>query len=377
MAKILMHMPYPFPQELVSGSRVRPYKMYRAFLELGYEVELIAGDVPSRRKQILDLIHHGNIDDIASCYSEPGTIPVHPVWDHLLYCFLAKTKLPTGIFYRDAYWKFADWDSYSLIKTRFPWLRYRLDLLVFSRTATVIFFPSQTMADLFSLASPKVPLPPGGQIMAREYYLRPVDEIKTVTYVGGIRHRYDGLEILLQALDLANRQVALNLDLVCRQDEFVHQRPTFAKYDGAEWLHVHHLTGKDLEQVYRRSALSVIPRLRNPYSDMAMPVKLFEYLSYGLPIVATNCTEIANFISRNKVGLIAEENAPSLADRILQLVEDKALYDELRCNVRQTLENGNLWTDRARFVAEQLAALDKRGQAGKRGRKASRNLSRP
>ncbi|TEU22665.1 MAG: glycosyltransferase [Anaerolineales bacterium] len=364
MAKILMHMPYPFPQELTSGSRVRPYNMYKAFLELGYEVELIAGDVPTRKKQILDLIHRGNVDDIAFCYSEPRTLPVHPVWDHLLYCFLAKNRVPMGIFYRDAYWKLADWFSCRKVSARFPWLRYRLDLLVFSKTATVIFFPSQTMADLFSLAPPKIPLPPGGQVMAREYYLRPVDEIKTVVYVGGINRRY-GLEILLQALDLANKKVALNLDLVCRQDEFMQERPIFANYDGAEWLHVHHLTGKDLEQVYRRSAIAMIPRPRNLYNDLAMPVKLFEYLSYGLPIVATNCTEMAKFISHNKVGLIAEDNAPSLADRILQLVEDKALYNQLKHNVRLTLENGNLWTDRARFVAEQLTALDKRVQGKK------------
>jgi len=365
MDKILMHMPYPFPLELISGSRVRPYKMYRAFLELGYEVELIAGDVPTRKKQILGLIRHGNIDDIAFCYSEPHTLPVHPVWDHLLYCFLAKSRLPTGIFYRDAYWKLASWYSYREVGARFPWLRYRLDLLVFSRTATIMFFPSQSIADLFSLAPPKVPLPPGGQIMAKEYYLRPVDEIETVVYVGDINHRYS-LEMLLQALDLANRKVALNLELVCNRDKFMRRRPTFASYDGAEWLHVYHLTGKDLEQVYRRSAIAMIPALKNLYNDLTMPVKLFEYLSYGLPVVTTNCTEMANFISRNKVGLIAEDNAPSLADRILQLVEDKALYNQLRRNVRQTLENGNLWTDRARFVAEQLTTLDKRGQTGKK-----------
>lgn len=359
MTKMLMHMPYPFPQELTSGSRVRPYHMYNAFRELGYEVELIAGHTLERKKQILDLIRHRNLNEIAFCYSEPSTLPVHPVWDYLLYFFLVKRRIPTGIFYRDAYWKLTKY-SYKGLKTRYPWLRYRLDLFVFSRVATVVFFPSQTMADLFSLIPPKVPLLPGGQIMAREYYLRPVDEIKRVVYVGGISRRY-GLEILLQALDLANRKVALNLELVCRQDEFIQQRPTFEKYDGAEWLHVYHLTGKDLEQVYRRSAIAVIPLLKNTYNDLAMPVKLFEYLSYGLPVVATNCAEMANFISRNKVGLIAEDNAPSLADRILQLVEDKDLYDQLRRNVRHTLENGNLWTDRARFVAEQLTALDKRG----------------
>lgn len=359
MDKMLMHVPYPFPQEFTSGSRVRPYQMYNAFRELGYEVELVAGRTPARKKQILDLIRHRNLNDIAFCYSEPSTLPVHPVWDYLLYFFLAKRRIPTGIFYRDAYWKLTRY-SYKGLKTRYPWLRYRLDLLVFPRVATAIFFPSQTMADLFSLASPKVPLPPGGQLMAREYYLRPVGEIKTVVYVGGISQRY-GLEILLQALDLVNRKVALNLELVCRQDEFMQERLTFEKYDAAKWLHVYHLTGKDLEQVYRRSAIAVIPQLKNTYNDLAMPVKLFEYLSYGLPIVATNCTEMANFISRNEVGLVAEDNASSLADRILQLVEDKTRYDQLRRNVRQTLENGNLWTDRARFVAEQLAALDRRG----------------
>jgi glycosyltransferase involved in cell wall biosynthesis len=130
---------------------------------------------------------------------------------------------------------------------------------------------------------------------------------------------------------------------------------------------VYHLTDKGLEQVHRRSATTVIPR--------PMPVKLFEYLSYGLPIVATNCTEIANFISRNKVGLMAEDNAVSLAGRILQSVENKALYDQLRRNVRQTLENGNLWTDRARFVAERLATLDKRIQVG-RGRNLARKGNR-
>ena len=364
MSKVLMHMPYPFPEELTSGSRVRPYQMYKAFLESGYEVRLIAGNVPARKKQILDLIRHGNMDDIAFCYSEPSTLPVHPVWDHLLYCFLAKSRLPLGIFYRDAYWKLASWYSYKGLKTRYPRLRYRLDLLVFSMTATIVFFPSQTMANLFSLAPPQVPLPPGGQIMARESYLRPVDETKTVVYVGGISQRY-GPEILLQACDLANKKAALNLELVCRQDEFIQQRPIFANYDGAEWLHVHHLTGENLKQVYRRSDIAVIPLLKDIYNDLAMPVKLFEYLSYGLPTVTTNCTEMANFVSRNQVGLIAEHNALSLADRILQLVEDKALYDQLRRNARQTLENGNLWTDRARFVAEQLAALDKRGQVGR------------
>jgi len=46
--RILFHLPYSFGG-LRSGSSVRPYKMYQAFLKLGYEVDLIAGDVKTRR----------------------------------------------------------------------------------------------------------------------------------------------------------------------------------------------------------------------------------------------------------------------------------------------------------------------------------------
>ena len=52
MDKILMHMPCPFPQELTSGAHVRPYHMCDAFLELGYEVELIAGSMSVKTEQV-------------------------------------------------------------------------------------------------------------------------------------------------------------------------------------------------------------------------------------------------------------------------------------------------------------------------------------
>ena len=91
-----------------------------------------------------------------------------------------------------------------------------------------------------------------------------------------------------------------------------------------------------------------------------MPIKLFEYVSYGLPVVATDYTKMADFIARNRVGLIAEDNAESLAEKILQLVRDRDLYEEPRRNVRRALENGNMWTDRAEQGAERLMALDER-----------------
>jgi len=174
--------------------------------------------------------------------------------------------------------------------------------------------------------------------------------------VGGIDRRY-GADLLLDAFGLINRECRFDLELVCREDEYMARRSIFEKYAGTEWLHIHHLWGESLAQLYHRSDIALIPIRKNAYNDMAMPVKLFEYLSYGLPVVATNCTEVADFVQRNGIGIVVQDNPLSLAEGVLRIAQGQDLYCELKHNVKQTLENGNQWTDRAAQVAGCLMAL--------------------
>jgi len=359
--KILVHVPYPFlrEQDRTSGSRVLPYQLYLAFQEIGYKVDLITGSRTARLKKVMELARSRKLDRYLFCFSEPSTFPVHPIIDYAFYLLLWANKVPTGVYYTDAYWKFPDLFPRAPFRRLFLLLRYRFDLLIFSRAASLFFFPTESMADVFQLRRPKVVLPFGGEVLFPDSCTRP--EIDTAIYVGGIARRY-GAAVLLEAFDLINERTRLNLELVCREDELEREQAVFAPYSSAGWLHIHHLSGDALHGVYRKSDLAIIPLLKNVYNDIVIPVKMFEYLSHGLPIVATNCTETANFITHNRVGRIARDNPASLAEKILQLVNDPELDRELRCNARRTLEDGNLWTDRARLVAQQLTALDKRRQ---------------
>ncbi len=353
--EILMHVPYPFlgEQDRTSGSRVLPYQLYLAFQKIGYKVDLITGSRAVRLEKVMELARSRKLDRYLFCFSEPSPYPVHPIIDYAFYLLLWVNKVPTGIYYTDAYWKFPDLFPRSLFRKLFLLVRYRLDLLVFSRAASLFFFPTGAMADLFQLRCPRVVLPFGGEVLFLDSCTYP--EVNTAIYVGGISRRY-GAAILLETFKLINEIRKLNLEIICRKDELEREQAVFAPYSGARWLHIHHLSGDALHEIYRKSDLAIIPLLKNVYNDIVMPMKMFEYLSHGLPIVATNCTETANFIIHNQVGLIAEDNAESLAEKILQLMSDPELYRELRRNVRRTLENGNLWTDRARLVANCLAA---------------------
>ena len=356
-----MHVPYPFlrEQDRTSGSTVLPYQLYLAFQEMGYKVDLITGSRAARLRKVMEFARNRKLDRYLFCFSELSPYPVHPIIDYAFYLLLWVNKVPTGIYYTDAYWKFPNLFAQPGFRRLLLLLRYRFDLLVFSRAASLFFFPTGAMADVFPLRCPKVVLPFGGKVLFPGSRTRP--EIDTAIYVGGISHRY-GAAVLLGAFDLINESTRLDLELVCREDELEREQAVFAPYSSARWLHIHHLGGDALHGVYHKSDLAIIPLLKNVYNDIVIPVKMFEYLSHGLPIVATNCTEIANFITHNGVGLVAEDNVESLTEKILQLVRDRDLYEELKRNVRCTLENGNLWTDRARLVAQQLTALDKRHQ---------------
>ncbi len=68
----------------------------------------------------------------------------------------------------------------------------------------------------------------------------------------------------------------------------------------------------------------VIPHLKSPQTDNSSPNKLFLYMLFKKPIVASNCRSIQKIVEENACGLIFESgNAGQLADRIFYLYRNK------------------------------------------------------
>ena len=87
-----------------------------------------------------------------------------------------------------------------------------------------------------------------------------------------------------------------------------------------------------------------------------MPVKLFEYMSFGLPVVTTDCVETANFVNRNNVGLVSKDNPQDYAKAIASLYNAPGSIPALRENCLKSLRQGNLWVHRAQKAAEDILA---------------------
>lgn len=79
--------------------------------------------------------------------------------------------------------------------------------------------------------------------------------------------------------------------------------------------------------------------------------KLFEYLTAGLPVVATDFPEIRKIVRGNEVGLLVPHNdSPALANALNQLVADVSLRAKLATNARTTACKLNWEEQESRLV---------------------------
>lgn len=337
--------------EMRSGSSVRPQRICAAFRELGYEVDLLEGlqnRFRERWGRVFAKFREVRKNPPDFCYVEPPSGPFFNFCDHLLLIYLRLRHVPIGLFYRDAYWKFADWWQIRGLKKFGLTLMHRFDLFVFRRVCKIVYFPSKSMADLFTLPHEDV-LPPAGI----DDVLPPHEIRRHALYVGGVSAFY-GTDNMLAAFALLNEKMgkSVHLTVVCREKEMKH---FFDGYLGRPWLTVAHASGDAaLRPFYEDCDVALYPSRRDRYMDFCMPVKLCEYLSRGLPVVCSDCREAAGFVTRNGFGVVARGTPQALAEAVAGLFDHPGQLARMRENAVRSLREQNLWVHRAQKVAEDL-----------------------
>jgi glycosyltransferase involved in cell wall biosynthesis len=95
---------------------------------------------------------------------------------------------------------------------------------------------------------------------------------------------------------------------------------------------------------------SITPRRRTPYNDLAVPIKVLEYLGYARPLIATDTTETAAIVRAAGCGIVVPDSAEGLADGITAVVSaDPEQIRRWGAAARQAAVD-NSWDARARRV---------------------------
>ncbi len=355
---LVLYITYIDLGETDIGSKLRPYKMYKAFLDLNYKVKILSSaQTIKNKKNRLAKINEINNWLISNkpdfCYIESDYTAIRFRDDYRLIKQLKKLNIPTAYFYRDFDYKFKDMkinvrgiiNNLREIYIKLLWLKTNSIL----KNISIVYFPSKYCFKYFNFKNMKA-LPPAGEVAP----YKQTSSKKTCIYVGGLSERY-GTNLLLESFKRLNKNSnTFKLILVCREDDYIKYKDEF---DSFNWVEVHHVSGKELTKLYAEANIALIPLKHTNYNDLAISVKLFEYMSYGLPIIATSNQAMKEIILDANCGITTNDDVISYSNAINDIFNDDVKLQKFSENALLALENKHTWKNRALQVTKDIAQI--------------------
>ena len=356
--RMLFHAPFPLDPHPRGASRLRPLRMAEAFAENGYRVHPLTG-APRQRAAAFRTarrrLRAGQRMELL--YSENSTQPnliaasidegLAPLLEARILLWARRHRLPAGEFYRDVYWRF----STSLRNLRTPRsaamnLLYRLDLAVLRLARVHLFLPSERMAPIIPVpAADSSALPPGATVVDSA-----APEGLHLLYVGGLGAEY-GLDACLEAVAATP---GVTLTMCVPPADWEKNRDRYEHLLG-ERIRVVHGSGAELEPLYDAASACVLFVEPGEYRTFAAPVKFFEYVGHGKPVLLSRGTYAGDLGERLGVGPVIDYSSEALREELEDL---RARPERLAQFARaaRRVRHDQTWRARAAQAVERLGA---------------------
>ena len=141
------------------------------------------------------------------------------------------------------------------------------------------------------------------------------------------------------------------------------------------WITIEAVPYPEIGPRLAATSVLVIPHPADPYWDAVLPIKMFDYLAAGRPVVATPRSATASLLVGCAAGVVADGDEPSqLADAIGRLLEDDGLSRRMGAAGRTAAETTYDWSvigrrlaidivrreDRVRWLGNRIRVVGKR-----------------
>ncbi|WP_319204568.1 hypothetical protein [uncultured Ilyobacter sp.] len=360
---IIFHIPYKLDSVGSSGRMMRPYNLIKAFREEGHNLYLIEGDWKERQiqiKQLKESIKSGEKFDLL--YSEASTkptliaekdnIPKFPFIDFQLFKLCKLNNIKSSLFYRDIYWNLKEYKEYtSIFKRTILKCLYYLDLSMYNKYIDILYLPSMEMYEYipFKFNGKVKVLSPGANISMRSKNNK--NKKLNFFYVGGLGMNYD-LELLCEVIVDTPE---IKMTICCRKEDFEKEKERYKKFI-ERGIKIIHLEGKKLEEEYSKMDIGILYFKPSVFRRFASPLKLYEYVGQGLPILASKNTLAGKIVEKVKIGWSLEYEKEALESFIQQLLKNRD--DFINKKISLIKKRGNFtWIKRTQQVITDFEEL--------------------
>ncbi|MBN1214461.1 MAG: hypothetical protein JXA99_03360 [Candidatus Lokiarchaeota archaeon] len=358
----IFHIPWKLNNRINIASEIRPLKILEALKISGFKVEIVWGSVKERKKRIKDIKNkilegtkfdflYSESSTLPTALTEPHHLPLNPFMDFHFFKFCRKHNIPIGLYLRDVYWNFPYIKRFNKIKHYYALFFHIYDILHYNQFVDAIFLPNIKMLGFIPFLKKSiraVQLSPGTSLESKGKSSDIKYPCNTFIYVGNINiNKYD-LRLLFRVFnDLPDFKLIIN----CPKESWVNYKSHYNKFLTTN-ISIHHLNNIELFRLYQQVSLSFIFIRPTPYWQIALPFKLFEYISHGIPIVAVEGTAVAEFLKSNRIGYSIEYSEYAIKD-FLNNLPSREEYTRLIENLNKC-RSENSWEKRIETIVNIL-----------------------
>ena len=171
--------------------------------------------------------------------------------------------------------------------------------------------------------------------------------IIALIYIGGITfHR--GIQYVLEGLTLIKNKFKVKL-IIAGDGRYLRNLKDLSSVLGliSDIVEFTGNVAKPMaEQLMSGSDIALIPHIRSEQTDNSSPNKLYDYMSAGLPIMASDCLSIKRILNETGAGVTYTYNSPEdFAEKLDLLINNNDLMQKMGENGIAAFHNKYNWED--------------------------------
>lgn len=226
-------------------------------------------------------------------------------------------------------------------------------------TFSVLIAQTESFADLAGLPRAKTLIIPNGADPHR-FRLAPMPATPTVGLVSGAAPGR-GIELLIDAVREARSEVAdlrLKMAISAPSEPLrTYFRGLVSKTAGDRWIEIVSLNYDEVPRFLEGVSIAAVPHPPGDYMDAVVPVKLFDSMMSGRPLVVTPRTETTRVVTTHDAGEVASGDSPSdLAEAIVRLTKDPERAIRLGRQAREAAISHYAWDVLSRRITDHMLA---------------------
>lgn len=232
-----------------------------------------------------------------------------------------------------------------------------VDKFFFGNDRTILIFTTEDFQKEYGSPDNSVVIHSGAD--PDLFKFTPLPSNLKVLFIGGIT-KNRGLEVLIEGVRIA-RKIEKRIQLVIYgygpDTEYVdYIAKSVSKFGGQYMGKIAH---NEVPAIIEDSFVCVSPAIKSTkYNDLGEPMKLFEYMAGGRPVIGSNIKQQERIIKSEKCGIIYNDKSPmELAEALLTVIQDPQKAQIYAKNGREAIEKRWSWKKNVQRAIPKLRCL--------------------